>query len=85
MKLLSANNFNHHKVNIEQHNATCPTATYFSFVQDVKYGSGGKKRAMKRNTAESVADVSSFSSAKHSKAPRTKTKVIFPIVVVVVS
>lgn len=29
MKLLSANHFNHHTVNIEKHNATCPSATYF--------------------------------------------------------
>ncbi|CAB3987014.1 probable rRNA-processing EBP2 [Paramuricea clavata] len=42
--------------------------------KDSKYGFGGKKREKKRNTAESVADVSTFSSAKHSKAPRTKTK-----------
>ncbi|XP_028403785.1 probable rRNA-processing protein EBP2 [Dendronephthya gigantea] len=42
--------------------------------KDSKYGFGGKKRAKKRNTADSVADVSAFSSAKHSKAPRAKTK-----------
>ncbi|XP_046843427.1 LOW QUALITY PROTEIN: probable rRNA-processing protein EBP2 [Xenia sp. Carnegie-2017] len=42
--------------------------------KDVKYGFGGKKRANKRNTSESVDDIRSFSSAKHNKSPRAKTK-----------
>ena len=40
--------------------------------QDAKFGFGGVKRGMKRNSSQSFSDVSSFNSAKHSKAPRAK-------------
>lgn len=39
--------------------------------KDVKYGFGGKKRTMKRNTADSTADMRSFSSVKNGKGSRT--------------
>lgn len=52
------------------------TYVFFFYIKDVKYGFGGKKRANKRNTSESVDDIRSFSSAKHNKSPRAKTKVI---------
>ena len=42
--------------------------------QDAKFGYGGKKRWQKSNTAESSADMSEFSSLKHSKAPRSTVK-----------
>ncbi|KXJ26681.1 probable rRNA-processing protein EBP2 [Exaiptasia diaphana] len=38
--------------------------------KDKKFGHGGKKRGLKHNTKSSSADVSSFNSRKHSKAPR---------------
>ena len=41
--------------------------------QDSKFGFGGVKKGMKRNTAQSFSDVSSFNSAKHSKAPRARS------------
>ena len=40
--------------------------------QDSKFGFGGMKKGMKRNTTQSFSDVSSFNSAKHSKAPRAR-------------
>ena len=36
-------------------------------MQDKKFGFGGKKRWLKRNTAESSADMSAFNPAKHSR------------------
>lgn len=44
--------------------------------KDSKYGFGGKKRAQKRNTSESAADVSTFRSAKHSKTPK-KVEIVY--------
>ena len=41
--------------------------------QDAKFGFGGVKRGVKRNSSQSFSDVSSFNSAKHSKAPRAKS------------
>ena len=41
--------------------------------QDAKFGFGGVKRGMKRNSSQSFSDMSSFNSAKHSKAPRAKS------------
>lgn len=41
--------------------------------KDAKFGFGGVKRGMKRNSSQSFSDVSSFNSAKHSKAPRAKS------------
>ncbi|EDO46929.1 predicted protein [Nematostella vectensis] len=38
--------------------------------KDKKFGFGGKKRNIKRNTQKSTSDVSSFNSRKHSKAPK---------------
>ena len=40
--------------------------------QDSKYGFGGVKKGMKRNSKQSFSDVSSFNSSIHSKAPRAK-------------
>lgn len=42
--------------------------------QDTKFGYGGRKRWRKSNTAESSADMSQFSSHKHSKAPVSSAK-----------
>ena len=47
-----------------------PTSLFLR--QDSKFGFGGMKKGMKRNTAQSFSDVTSFNSAKHSKAPRAK-------------
>ena len=41
--------------------------------QDSKYGFGGVKKGMKRNSKQSFSDVSSFNSSIHSKAPRAKS------------
>lgn len=41
--------------------------------QDAKFGFGGVKKGMKRNSSQSFSDVSSFNSKKHSKAPRVKS------------
>ncbi|XP_078352900.1 putative rRNA-processing protein EBP2 isoform X2 [Oculina patagonica] len=41
--------------------------------KDAKFGFGGVKKGMKRNSSQSFSDTSSFNSAKHSKAPRAKT------------
>lgn len=38
-------------------------------LKDKKFGFGGKKRGRNVNTAESSADMSGFSSARHSQAP----------------
>lgn len=40
--------------------------------KDSKYGFGGVKKGLKRNSKQSFSDVSSFNSSKHSKAPRAK-------------
>lgn len=40
--------------------------------KDSKYGFGGVKKGMKRNSKQSFSDVSSFNSSIHSKAPRAK-------------
>ena len=37
------------------------------FLQDKKFGFGGKKRWSKSNTAESSADMSAFNPGKHSR------------------
>ena len=41
-------------------------------MQDKKFGFGGKKRWAKSNTAKSSADMTTFSSVKHSKTPARK-------------
>ena len=46
--------------------------SFIFLVQDSKYGFGGAKRGLKRNSQQSFSDVSSFNSSKHSKAPRAK-------------
>jgi len=50
----------------------CLTTSLF-LAQDAKFGFGGVKKGMKRNSSQSFSDVSSFNSAKHSKAPRAKS------------
>ncbi|XP_065835059.1 probable rRNA-processing protein EBP2 [Oscarella lobularis] len=42
--------------------------------KDLKFGFGGKKRGVKRNTADSAADMSTFSSTKHSMPSRKARK-----------
>lgn len=44
--------------------------------KEEKFGFGGKKRGLKRNTAESSADFSQFSARKHSKLKVTRTFVL---------